>query len=120
VSNLPEDRHTLKSTMIQKEDCVFSLIEILTRTANWRDKVFDRYNDPRANWGSKALRKIAADTENLNDDLWSKLQPHLSSDDWRDSVSQAAKQVGFSHRSKSLPFFITKLVRDMSQPVAVN
>jgi hypothetical protein len=106
--------------MIQKENYVGSFIEILTRTANWRDKVFDRYEDERNAWASKALRKIAADAENLSDDLWTKIQPHLGSDDWRDIVSQTAKQVGFSHSSKSLPFFITKLVRAMSQPVAVN
>jgi hypothetical protein len=29
--------------MIEKENCVGSLIYVLTRTANWRDKMFDKY-----------------------------------------------------------------------------
>ena len=102
----------------EKDDCVQSIIVGATRTADWRDKMLEKYGDQRNGWASKALRKIAVDAENLDDESWRKLQPYFASDDWREGVSEAARRVGFAHRSKSLPFFVKTIVSVLSQPVA--
>jgi hypothetical protein len=106
----------------EQDNCVQSITYGLTRTADWRDKVFNRYQDQRNLWASKALRKLADDAPNLTDEAWSKLEPHFEwgSEHFREAVSQTARQVGFKHKSKSFPFFVKNLVAALSQPTAAN
>lgn len=82
--------------------------------------MLEKYGDQRNGWASKALRKIAGDAENLDDEAWSRLQPYFDSDEWREGVSEAARQVGFAHRSKSFPFFVKNLVAVLSKPTAAT
>jgi len=117
---------SLKKKMIienEKDDCVQSIAFGLTRTALWRDKIFERYGDQRNVWASKALRKLAGDTPALSEESWAQLQPHYDwgSERWREAISQTARQVGFNHKSKSFPFFVKNLVGVLlSQPTTAS
>jgi cyclopropane fatty-acyl-phospholipid synthase-like methyltransferase len=106
----------------EKSDCAQSIAFGLHRTANWRDKIFERYSDQRAVWAAGALRKLADDVPNLTDESWEKLKPHYDygSERWREAISAAAREIGFSHKSKSFPFFVKNLIGVLSQPAAVN
>jgi cyclopropane fatty-acyl-phospholipid synthase-like methyltransferase len=106
----------------EKDDCVQSIVFGLNRTANWRDKVFERYQDQRNVWASSALKKLAGDAPGLSEDSWSQLQPHYDwgSPHWREAISAAARQVGFQHKSKSFAFFVKNLIGALSQPSVVN
>ena len=105
-----------------RDNCVQSIKYGITRGANWRDKVFERYHDERNVWAANALRKLADDTPSLRVDAWKALQPHFEweSERFREAVSQTARNVGFKHKSKSFPFFIKNLVAALSQPTAAN
>jgi hypothetical protein len=106
----------------EKSDCAQSIAFGLRRGAKWRDKIYERYSDPRAAWAAGALRKLVEDAPNLTDEQWDNLKPHydFGSERWRKSISFAARQVGFIHRSKSFVFFIKNLIAVLSQPAAVN
>ena len=95
----------------EQDNCVQSITYGINRTADWRDKVYERYQDQRNLWAAKALRKLASDAH-LTQESWEKLQPHFEwgSQHFREAVSQAARQVGFQHKSKSFPFFVKYLV----------
>jgi hypothetical protein len=100
--DLPEFPGLLKKKMTieneNKDDCIQSIAFGLNRTALWRDKIFDRYGDQRNVWASKALKKLAGDTPGLSEESWAQLQPHYDwgSERWREAISQAARQVGFT------------------------
>ena len=100
----------------EQGNCAQSIGYGLTRTADWRDKVFARYHDQRNVWASNALRKLAADAPDLPTESWEKLEPHFEwgSERFREAVSQTARQVGFQHKSKSFPFFVKNLVATLS------
>lgn len=83
--------------------------------------MFARYGDQRNAWAAGALRKLADDMANLPDEAFARLGTHCDdSERWREAISEAARQVGFRHKSKSLPFFLKNLIGVLSQPAVVN
>jgi hypothetical protein len=59
------------------------------------------------------LDKFAIDIHQLTDEQWSEVKPYFggwASESWRKGLSQAARQVGFYHKSKSLNVFVTDLI----------
>jgi hypothetical protein len=115
----PEFPGILKKKMIienEKDDCIQSIAFGLNRTSLWRDKIFERYGDQRNVWASKALKKLAGDTPGLSEESWAQLFRALA----REAIGQAARQVGFNHKSKSFPFFVKNLIGVLSLPTAAN
>ena len=99
-----------------RDNCVRSIIHGTTRTANWRERIFEQYRDERNLWSSKALHKLSGDALNMTDHVWEKLEPHyeFGSERFRNAVSDTARHVGFKHKSKSFPFFVSNLVATLS------
>ena len=102
-----------------RDNCVRAIIHGTTRTANWREKIFQQYRDERNLWSSKALHKLAGDALSMTDHAWAKLEPYYAegSEPFRNAVSDTARHVGFEHKSKSFPFFVNNLVATLT---AVN
>jgi hypothetical protein len=98
----------------QRRDCVDSIVLGLNKTGAFRARKANQYpDDPRNSRAIESLKKLANDADNLSDDEWSLLQLFYDpgSTIWRDAISQATKDVGFSNKSKSFPFFIRSLIR---------
>jgi len=109
--------------MIENEniDCTDALIFGLNRTAQWREKMAVRYpSDQRNTRAAERLLRLASDAAELSDEDWSRLQPHSgwASESWREAISQTARMVGFQHKIKDLPSFVSRLVEVLSQPSA--
>ncbi|WFT94385.1 hypothetical protein QA633_40055 [Bradyrhizobium barranii] len=100
-----------------KQESIESISKTLERTSAWRKSLTVRWpDDPRNARASTRLDQLAADVANLTDDQWTALQPYFNwaSENWRDSLSQAARQVGFHNRSGDLDYFIRSLVQNLS------
>ena len=103
----------------EKIDCIDSLIFGLNRTAQWHQKMAAKYpSDPRNARAAECLSKLATDASKLSDQDWLQLQSHCgwANERWRESISQAARAVGFQQKIKDLPSFVTSLVGVLSQP----
>ena len=97
----------------EKVDCIDALVFGLNRTSLWRQKMAAQYPaDPRNARAVECLSKLSTDARALTDEDWSKLQPHSgwANERWREAISQAARGVGFQHKIKELPAFVTSLV----------
>jgi hypothetical protein len=97
----------------QRRDCVDSIIFGLNRTSDFRARKANQYpDDPRNARASESLKKLAKDADDLSNDEWKLLQLFYDPDSatWRDAICQATKNVGFSNKSKSFPFFIRSLI----------
>jgi hypothetical protein len=97
----------------EKVDCIDSLIFGLNRTGQWRQKMAVKYpSDPRNGRAAESLAELASVANKLSDDAWSQLQPHCgwASEPWREAVSKTARLVGFQHKVKDLPSFVTTLI----------
>jgi hypothetical protein len=104
-----------KTNMIENEkvDCIDSLILGLNRTAHWRHKMATKYpSDPRNGRAAECLSALATKATELSDDAWIELKPHCgwASESWREAISKAARLVGFQHKVKDLPAFVTTLI----------
>jgi hypothetical protein len=87
-----------------KQDCIESIAKILEKTSAWRRSTAAKYpDDPRNINAAEMLDQLAIDAAQLTDDQWTDLQTHFgwASQTWRDGLVQAARLVGFAHRSKS-------------------
>ena len=103
----------------EKIDAIDSLIFGLNRTAEWRKKMAARYpSDPRNARAAECLAKLATDATGLSDGAWLLLQPYSewASENWRASISNAARTVGFQKKISDLPSFVGHLVDVLSQP----
>jgi hypothetical protein len=97
----------------EKIDCIDSLIFGLNRTAHWRKKMAAQYpSDPRNGRAAECLAGLASDANALSDDAWLQLKPHCgwASEPWREAISQTARLVGFKHKVRDLPSFVTSLI----------
>jgi hypothetical protein len=108
----------------QKQDCSDSIAHELRGTAKWRKVTSARYPDDsfRNLRAAETLNKLATDAANLTDEQWLYLKPYFggwASETWRNGLTQAARQIGFSHRGKDLESFISVLARQMSQSSSV-
>jgi hypothetical protein len=100
-----------------KQNCIDSLNGSLTRTANWRRSLQQKYpNDFRNGRAAEALHKLAGETNGLTDHAWSELRPfyNWSSPTWSEAVSAAARKVGF-HNVNTLSDFAKTLLDILSE-----
>jgi hypothetical protein len=131
---LPGFSGSLKKIIImleeeQRRDCVESIFAGLTRTSAFRSRKAKQYSDdPRNARAADTCLKLANDATGVTDSEWELLQLFYEpeSRSWQDAICQATKDIGFSNKSKSFPFFIKSLIallphnQTPSQPVAVN
>jgi hypothetical protein len=97
----------------QRRDCVDSIVVGLTKTSDFRSRKAKQYpDDPRNARASESLLKLANDATELSDPEWELLQLFYDPESkcWQDAICQATKDVGFSNRSKSFPYFIRSLI----------
>jgi hypothetical protein len=99
-----------------KQDCIESIVRILERTAEWRKTALARFDDPRNLKAAETLERLAIDASGLSDEQWADLQPHFawSSQFWRDDLFQAARLVGFAHKSKGFDAFVRLVLRQIT------
>lgn len=100
-----------------KQECIESISKILERTSAWRKSLTLRWpDDPRNARAAATLIQLAAEAANLTDEQWATLQPHYNwaSENWRDSLNQTARQVGFHCRSGDLDYFVRVLAQNLS------
>jgi hypothetical protein len=98
-----------------KQDCIESIVRILERTAEWRKTALARFDDPRNLKAAETLEQLAVAASGLTDDQWTALKPHYAwaSQFWRDDLFQAARLVGFAHKSKGFDAFVRLVLRQM-------
>jgi hypothetical protein len=101
----------------EKSDCIESLFAALIKTSLWRRKLVDQYTDPRNARAAVQLAKLADDASTLSDAYWEALKPHFNSrpTQWRECLSQAARQIGFLHKKTSFSFFVRNLIGLLSE-----
>lgn len=103
---------------LDKTDCIESITQVLHSTANWRKALSNRYpEDLRNIQAAILLDKLAVDIAYLTDEQWAELTPHFggwASENWRNGLSLAARQVGFHNRAKHISFFLKALVESLS------
>jgi hypothetical protein len=106
---------------IEKVDCIDSLIFGLNHTGGWRKKLAIKFpSDPRNSRASDCLKTLAVDAPQLTDADWRRLQPYAgwASESWRESISVAARQVGFTRKIKDFSSFVDHLLEVLAQSSA--
>jgi hypothetical protein len=79
-------------------------------------------SDPRNARGQECLAALATDAAELSDSDWLRLQPFAgwASESFREAISLAARQVGFTKKIKDFPSFVEHLLDVLSQPATVS
>jgi hypothetical protein len=107
-----------------RRDCVESIVVGLTKTSDFRLRKATQYPDDKRNAAASAsLKKLAHNATDLSDSEWQLLQLFFDpkSKTWQDAICQATKDVGFSNRSRSFPYFIRCLIAQLPHhQTAVN
>jgi hypothetical protein len=106
----------------QRRGCVDSIVVGLTKTSDFRLRKAKQYPDDHRNAAaSESLKIMAKNASQLSDESWRLLQLYYAPDskDWRDAICQATKDIGFSNKSRSVAYFIQRLIRILSQPTSV-
>src|ERR1700722_18235011 len=101
-----------------KNDCVESIVRVLERTAAWRKSPSANFDDPRNIRAAETLDKLAVDAAGMTDAEWVQLKDHYAwtSLAWRNSLTQATRQVGFHNRQQDFASFFAALVYQLSLP----
>lgn len=102
-----------ETKMLEKTECLDSIIFGLNRTAFWRAKMATQYpSDARNARAAECLAELATDTTELSEESWLALQPHyeLASERWREAISQIARLVEFKQKIATLPAFVKSLI----------
>jgi hypothetical protein len=100
-----------------KQDCTESIARILEQTSAWRKRTAAKFpGDQRNIKAAEMLDKLAIDVANLTGEQFTDLQPYFgwSSQTWRFALVEAARLVGFAHKSGSFDAFIRLVVRQLS------
>jgi hypothetical protein len=107
---------------IEKQNgCIDSIVNALTRTCEVRSRKAAQYDDPRSVKAEASLKRLAMTAAESGQDFWHKLQPYYDDPDsknWQDALFLATKEIGFKNHSKSLPFFMTRLIRHLAAPTS--
>jgi hypothetical protein len=126
-ANLRQLRRSFRrrKTMIEEErsECRESIVSALTKTSAFRSRKAKQYPDDNRNATAAAsLMKLANDATELTDDSWELLQLFYDPESkcWQDAICQATKNVGFSNKSKSFPYFIRSLIALLPHHQAVE
>jgi hypothetical protein len=79
-------------------------------------------SDPRNARAAQCLAKLATEATGLADVDWLRLQPHAgwASERFREAISMAARQVGFTNKIRDFPSFVSCLLDVLSQPAVVS
>lgn len=96
-----------------KDDCIETIIKALDRASAWRKTLTARWpDDPRNGRAARALDNLSKEAPKLTDEQWSELQTHYgwASENWRNGLNQAARQVGFHHRCGDFAIFVKVLL----------
>jgi hypothetical protein len=97
-----------------KIDCIESISQSLERSAAWRRTLVEKFPaDKRNEKAAAALDRLALAAATLTDEQWQEIKPRFegwASHTWRSDISQAARQVGFGHRSNSFDSFLKLLI----------
>jgi predicted aminopeptidase len=94
-----------------------ALARILEKTSAWRRSTAAKFPDDSRNINAaEMLDQLAIDAAHLSDDQWNDLRVHFgwASQTWRDGLIQAARLVGFAHKSKDFDAFMRLVVRQLS------
>ena len=97
----------------QRRDCVEAIYTGLCKTSAFRLRKSKQYpDDPRNLRAAETLSKLANDATGLTESDWQLLELFYDpeSKSWQDALCQATKDISFSNRSKSFPFFIRSLI----------
>jgi len=106
----------------QQDSCIDSIVSGLMRTGEFRGRKAKQYDDPRNAQAVESLKILAKNAIENGQDYWDLLQPFYDgpdSRDWQDAISQATKEIGFANKSRSLAFFMQRLVRQLSQSSSI-
>jgi hypothetical protein len=108
--------------MIEKSDCTDSIIFGLNLTSNWRKKLAIKFSSDKRNArAAECLAALATEAAELSDADWSILQPYFGFDSkpWREALSVASRQVGFTHKIKDFPSFVDHLLDVLAEQSVV-
>jgi hypothetical protein len=99
-----------------KQDGIEHIARILDQTSAWRKRKAAEWPDDQRNGKASELPdQLAIESANLSDEQWAELQPNFgwNSQAWRGGLIQAARMVGFSHRSRGFDSFVRLLVTQL-------
>jgi hypothetical protein len=97
----------------RKGICTESLRKAVIRARKWRLGLKARYpEDPKLDEAAATLDKISKQVGELSDEAWLAIEPHFDwcSKSWANSVSLAARRVGYSDEVKTFPAFVNTLI----------
>jgi hypothetical protein len=99
-----------------KSECVDSIVRMLERTSEWRRAISPNFNDPRIARAADTLDKLAVDASAMTDEQFFLLEDYFAwnSLQWRNALSQTARQIGFHNRSKDFGAFVRALAHELS------
>jgi hypothetical protein len=104
-------------TLNLKADCIDSIADVLSKTSTWRKNTALRFPDDNRNGkAAKTLDRLSIEAATLTDEQWVELKPHFgwSSENWRTTLTQTARQAAFHHRFGDLETFIRILLENLS------
>ena len=98
-----------------KSECIDSVVRMLERTSAWRKAIAPNFNDPRIGRACQILDKLAVDAVGMSDEQFRLLEEYFAFDSmqWRNGLSQAARQIGFHNRSSDFRSFVRALVHEL-------
>jgi len=104
----------------EKTHCAEAIAYGLNRVGKSRRKTDIRYpGDFRNIRAAETLARSASDSAQLTDEQWNQLKPYYCYGGvdarWRESVAQAAGQLGFYQSVKSFPAFVDNLIDLLSR-----
>lgn len=90
-------------TTVEKSDVIHSVRKQFFKCAAWRRTQAVRYpTDTRNVPAAQTLELLAGEAQKLSDEQFRALAPHFNSFRWKDSVSYAARRVGFDDNITTL------------------
>lgn len=104
-----------------KLDCIGSMKLGLERTAEWRQRMAQRFPQDQRNAAAvDLLRRMTGQVAGLSTEDWQRLEPHFAhtSRRWDTAVSEASRLVGFKTQSPELASFVRNLIALLAEPVS--
>jgi hypothetical protein len=106
-------RTTTGTIMTTKTDCLAYLSRQLIATGQWRRTQASRWpNDPRNEQATKALSRLSADANEINDNQWGQLKPLYKPRDnrWCEAVARCSRDVGFRSNPESFADYVQTII----------
>jgi hypothetical protein len=96
-----------------------SIVNALEQAAEFRGRKASQYPDKRNAKAEVSLKILATKATESGHDFLHKLQGYYDGPGWQAAISLAVGEVGFKNHSRSLPFFVTRLMLHLSKPASV-